>query len=235
MHPQHFLPHGTVLLVNFDGNDGNRSHKMYRVASDGALRTGQENTADRLPSLAGPQDRAPADNLNPFLVAINADMAFRRFKRNPVPLCADYEELVDLTIKLADKIYFQPLVDQIEDEIEKIRSGRIVAVECAKETQTQEEVHMEDESTTEKADDDEEKPITNKEAARFSRTGRLVKKPGPGASHEETIDYFQYLMSGRGMFFFSIGFSCSLTFGVLDHELTSDDEELLEELGLDYY
>ena len=91
-------------------------HTVYVVAPDGALRVGGRNQDERLPSFTGPRARAPADTLNPFLVVINAEMAFRRFKRNPHALYKEYEELIDLTIELVQKIYFQLLVNWIEEE-----------------------------------------------------------------------------------------------------------------------
>lgn len=59
-------------------------------------------------------------------------MAFRRFRRNASPLCQEFTELIDLTIKLAEKIYFQPLVEEIEEEIARNRNARNVAIQAAK-------------------------------------------------------------------------------------------------------
>lgn len=53
---------------------------------------------------------------------VSAEMAFRRFKRHPHALYEEYEELINLTIKLVQKIYFQSLVSRIEEEIEKIHT-----------------------------------------------------------------------------------------------------------------
>jgi len=198
MNPHHFLPKGTGFLVHNDMEGDHLSHKVYVVAPDGALRAGGRNHDERLPPFTGPRARAPADSLNPFLVVINAEMAFRRFKRHPHALYEDYEELINLTIELVQKIYFQPLVSRIEEEIEKIRTGRIAAVQGAKDAQG--DVHMGgvDEFGA-RTSNDADKTITRRDAGRFSRTGRVVEKPDPGAPHNKIIEYRQYLMSGRGM------------------------------------
>ena len=109
MHPEHFLPRGAGLLVQ-----GGQGVVPYVAAPDGALRIGGEDTGDRFPSFDRPNARAPEKMLNPFLVVVNADMAFRRFRRQshplydehsgvrrqPHPLCNDYSELMDLTTSL---------------------------------------------------------------------------------------------------------------------------------------
>lgn len=124
-------------------------------------------------------------------------MAFRRFKRNPHALYEEYEELINLTIELVQKIYFQPLVSRIEEEIEKIRTGRIAAVQGAKDAQG--DVHVDEFGA--RTSNNADKVITRKDAGRFSRTGRAVEKPDPAAPHNKIIEYHQYLMSGRGMTF----------------------------------
>ena len=91
------------------------------------------------------------------------------------------------------RIYFQPLVDIVWKEIEEIRSTRNIAVlEAAR------DMHMgsidEFRATTR---DGEDKTNTRRDE-RFSRTGRVVERPDPGACHDKTIEYYQYLMSGQG-------------------------------------
>jgi hypothetical protein len=194
LNPQHFLPRGAGFLVHIDQGVHHLSHNVYVVAPDGALRAGRQNDDQRLPPFTGPQARAQADALNPFLVVINADMAFRRFRRNAYPLCQEFTELIDLTIKLAEKIYFQPLVERIEEEIERIRNAH-AAIQAAKDADGDVRMGSMDEFGAKTSN----KTITRKDARKFSRTGRAVERPGPGASHEEIIEYRQYLMSGRGM------------------------------------
>jgi hypothetical protein len=198
LNPQRFLPRGAGFLVHVDQGVHHLSHKVYVVAPDGALRAGGQNDGLRLPPFTGPQARKSADALNPFLVVINADMAFRRFRRNASPLCQEFTELIDLTIKLAEKIYFQPLVDEIEEEIERSRSVRNIAIQAAKDAARDVRMGSMDEFGA-KTSNDKDKNITRKDARKFSRTGRVVERPGPGASHGEIIEYRRYLMSGRDM------------------------------------
>jgi len=95
-------------------------------------------------------------------------MAFRRFKRAPHPLCQEYDELIDLTIELVKKIYFQPLVDIAWKEIEETRSTRNIAVEAAR---VAGDVHMGS------VDEDREDKIITRRDGRYSRTGRVVARP----------------------------------------------------------
>ncbi len=189
MNPQCFLPKGAGLLVHVDQDSV--SHKVYVAAPDGALRAGGQND-QRLPPFTGPQARVAPDILNPFLVVINAEMAFRRFKRHPHSLCDEYTELIDLTISLVEKIYFQPLVYEIEMETEEIR------VQFAKDAEGDVRMGSVDKFRA-KTSIDKNKSINLKDAGKSSRSGRVVERPGPGASHDKVIEYRQYLMSGQGM------------------------------------
>ena len=53
--------------------------------------------------------------------------------------------------------------------------------------------------------DDKDKTITQKNVLRSSRLGKRVKRPAAGAPHDKVIEYYQYLMSGQGMYL-RIGF-----------------------------
>jgi hypothetical protein len=50
-------------------------------------------------------------------------------------LCQEYEEFIALTMELVMKINFQPLLDDVLNEIEEICKSRNAAVEVAKDTQ----------------------------------------------------------------------------------------------------
>ena len=186
MHPQHFLPRGAGLLVQ-----GGQGVVPYMAAPDGALRIGGEDTGDRFPSFDAPNARVTKKLLNPFLVVINADMAFRRFRRQSYPLGNEYSELVDLTISLVEKIYFQPIIADMQRMMKfPLRS-----------TQDADDVEMGGvDEVGAKAGDEKDMTITQKNGHRSSRMGRIVKRPGPGAPHEKVIEYYQYLMSGQGMY-----------------------------------
>ena len=72
--------------------------------------------------------------------------------------------------------------------------------------------------------DEDKKGATNS-----CRIGRVVERPGPGASHDEIIEYRRYLMSEHGITCHFHDSWC-LMFVLLDHEVT-DDEDPLVELG----
>ncbi|PPQ88492.1 hypothetical protein CVT25_013161, partial [Psilocybe cyanescens] len=170
--------------------------------------------------------RASENALNPFLVILNAEIAFRRFKRRPHPLCAEYTELIDLTIDLVHKLYFKPLVDQIEWKRAQAR--------LAYSTDPEGNANMAgtvDEFGTGKAED-KNTTITPRVIDKKSRTGTVVTRPGPIASHDEVIEYNQYLMSGCGRHFL---FSSYVYHYDVDDEDEEDDEDSngqLPELGL---
>ena len=167
--------------------------KPYVISEDGALRENTNNDSARLPAFTSYQRQKPEHMLNPLLVIINAEIVFRRFQRNPHPLCDDYQELIQLTITLVDKIYYQPLVDEImqtldhfapRPEVQDVEIGGSV-VDFGRQT-----------------GGEADKTLTRKGGV--GRTGGVVEKPGPGASHDEVIEYRQYLMSGCGMTIFEI-------------------------------
>ncbi|KAF4618075.1 hypothetical protein D9613_012655 [Agrocybe pediades] len=174
LHPDHFLPQeGNALRVfTEDGND--LSGKMYFVSPDGALREGRDNTQPLLPPFTSNRGRAEKDILNPFLVVLNAEIAFRRFREEPHRhvLCQDYNEVIDLTIDLMDKIYFQPVIEAEREEMARLCTIFLGA---------------------KYKDVDLDRP---RELPKNSRMGVVVKKPGRDASADEVIEYHRYLMSG---------------------------------------
>ncbi|KDR80411.1 hypothetical protein GALMADRAFT_242836 [Galerina marginata CBS 339.88] len=173
LHPRHYLQKKGSALTVFTELGADLSGKMYVVSPDGALREGPDNSSPRLPAFASNRARLPEDALNPFLVVLNAEIAFRRFKKRPHPLCAE----------LVNKIYFQPLVDVLEQRRKETR--------LAYSTKAEGDVAMEetvDKFRTRKAGDN----------VKRSRTGTVVQRPGPDASHDEIIGYSLYLMSGCG-------------------------------------
>lgn len=167
------------------------SGKSYFVSPDGALREGPENDKPRLPAFPSNQARSLEDMLNPFLVVLNAEIAFRRFRRKSRPLCAEYTELVDLTIELVSKIYNKPLVDEIMRDITKLN----VAYSLDKDGDADMEGTVDEFGMNKGVDN---VTITQKQVGKGSRAGGVVKKPGVGASHDDVIAYRQYLMSGCG-------------------------------------
>ena len=186
LQPHHLLQKGGGLTVHTkqgDMVDG----KLYVVSEDGALRENTKNDSARLPAFTSHPGRAPEHMLNPLLVIINAEMAFRRFQRNPHLLCDDYQELMQLTITLVDKIYFKPVVDELLPTLEKLTSRAGV-----------QDVEMAGPANEFRGQPEGEKDKTLTRRGGVGWTGGVVEKPGPGASHDEVIEYQQYLMSGCG-------------------------------------
>ncbi|KAF4612538.1 hypothetical protein D9613_012773 [Agrocybe pediades] len=118
----HFLPEkGNTLTVFTEEENDLSDGKMYFVSPDGALREGRDNTQPLLPPFTSNRGRAEKDILNPFLVVLNAEIAFRRFREQPRRvLCQEYNELIDLTIDLMDKIYFQPVIEAEREEMDDL-------------------------------------------------------------------------------------------------------------------
>ncbi|RXW12811.1 hypothetical protein EST38_g13044 [Candolleomyces aberdarensis] len=100
------------LAVHSLGEQG--STMVYFAAEDGTLRN--RATRARLPPFSSHPRSPPADTLNPWLVVINANIAIQRSRRNQqnkmsAPMyCPWHDELRDLTMQLAAKICYPPLV-----------------------------------------------------------------------------------------------------------------------------
>ena len=146
--------------------------------------------------------------LDPFLVVINADLAFRRSRRQSYPLGDEYSKLVDPAISLVETIYFQPIIADIERKKETTR------LRFAQDADGNVEMGSVDEFGA-KAGDEKDK-ITQKNVLRSSR---IVKRPGPGAIN--TWVKVQPLA-----FFHSWSYARILS----DQDLTPEDEDLLVEL-----
>ncbi|KAF9553431.1 hypothetical protein CPC08DRAFT_767543 [Agrocybe pediades] len=191
LHPRHFLQHNGSGLPVYARVENGVSGKFYFASPDGAFRAGPDNDQDLLPPFATEGRPEGVALLNPFLVVIHAGIAFRRFKKLSLPsLCEHYEELIKLTLDLVEKIYFEPLVDRV-DEYRAAYRHSVSAKDSDGDVAMTGTV---DEFGAGKASDND-KTIT-KRTARNSRTGTVVKRPGPDASHEERVEYSLYLMSG---------------------------------------
>lgn len=126
--------------------------------------------------------------LNPFYVILHAEITFRRHRRSyPDPPCAEYKELIDLTIELVNKMYHPPLVKKIHDTYSKIATEEHYSELIARQR------HADRVNATE---------ITPEIPDPQSKMGKVVNHPGPGASDDQYVEYYQYLMSGYGRHFF---------------------------------
>ena len=193
LHPEHFLPNGDLSF--YDGT----STKHYSIGHDRALREapGDSDNCPRLPPFSFDAPREKGKRLNPFLVILNAEIRFRRFRKMGLaPLCQHYEELIDLTIQLVQLIYHQPLVEAIFERLYKRHCDHMLVY-----PKTSAAMDVDLGKVRSKTDDQAESDHTIR-SSRRSRTGAgVVRNPGPGAAADELIEYGQYLMSGRGMFF----------------------------------
>jgi len=109
LHPEHLLPKGSSLTFYTRVNDQLHG-KDYVIGHDRTLRESPGTTdSPRLPPFTFDANRA-ALPLNVFLVVLNAEIKFRRYRRiGTMPkLPADVEELMDKTIELVELIYWKP-------------------------------------------------------------------------------------------------------------------------------
>ena len=119
LHPEHFLPKGSDLVF-YEPSNTQVTGKRYVVGYDRTLRQfpGTEG-CDRLPPFTFDVNRGTGLSLNPFLVVLNAEIKFRRFKRmmsrlneeqrRRFMLPPEMMELIDETIKLVNLIYWKPI------------------------------------------------------------------------------------------------------------------------------
>ena len=109
LHPEHLLPKGSSLTFYTRVNDQLHG-KDYVIGHDRTLRESPGTTdSPRLPAFTFDANRA-ALPLNVFLVVLNAEIKFRRYRRmGTMPkLPEDVEELMNETIKLVELIYWKP-------------------------------------------------------------------------------------------------------------------------------
>jgi len=137
--------------------------------------------------------------LNPILIVLNAEITFHHFRR-PHPLCAEYTELINLTIDFVHKIYFKPYLSG-PNWVEAQSNSSCLFYRCRRWCQYGRNCWW----IWNRQGCRQWWIIIQKAIGKKSRTGGVVKKPGTGTSHDNITAYHQYLMSGCGRpFFFSI-------------------------------
>ena len=180
LHPEHLLPKGSDLTI-FTHTNGQLSGKPYVVGQDRTLRE-SPGTLDcpRLPSFDFDADRSSTLPLNVFLVVLNAEIKFRRYKRmQHLPdLPKDVEDLIDTTIHLVDLIYWKPVETPTPYQQRATRSIPTTEVDV------------------QNIQDGEMGMRTNVEDNDVERS--VIKGPGANATLEERREYGQSLMSGHG-------------------------------------
>ncbi|KAF8220871.1 hypothetical protein L208DRAFT_1416005 [Tricholoma matsutake] len=112
IYPEHFLPGGATLTVR---NRYLRTSASYVASRDHRLRLSSDPNSPRLPPFRHEHQTRPTRNrVNVFLVAINAELKFRRYfeevllNDRPSPLPADVHSLMQACINLIDLIYWTP-------------------------------------------------------------------------------------------------------------------------------
>ncbi|KAF6762499.1 hypothetical protein DFP72DRAFT_1164431 [Ephemerocybe angulata] len=201
LHPEHFLPVGNGIVMhtkdpsNKDPSNKPRTiPKLYMIAKDGVLREGKDSTSPRFPAFPFTHPRAPERRMNPLLLILNAEVAFQHFLRLPQEdhlnrLYREYQELIELTLELVVLLFHSPISGKASGDGTN-REKRI--------TPERRGGHA----------------SGKRKAVKYSRLGKEIKDPGPNTSHEEAIDFWRYLMSGR------------------DGPLNQKDEENLYSAGL---
>jgi hypothetical protein len=109
IHPEHFLPRGSVLPVFHSGTS---TSTIYVSERDRCLRKSSEPDSPRLPTFCHvTESRCWTDCLNVFLVILNAEIKFHRYLHMisenppPTPLPADILTLMHLMMELVDLLY----------------------------------------------------------------------------------------------------------------------------------
>ncbi|KAF8181262.1 hypothetical protein BJ912DRAFT_979880 [Pholiota molesta] len=110
LQPKHFLPNNSCLTRYPTQNGLLETPKLYQVDSNGVLREAPL-TADspRYPSFRFEGNRERGAKLNPYLVILAAEIKFRRYlvAPNAPPLDAEYQALIEKTLKVADLLYWE--------------------------------------------------------------------------------------------------------------------------------
>ncbi|KAG5637185.1 hypothetical protein H0H81_005442 [Sphagnurus paluster] len=199
LRPFHMLPQGKLLVKYSRDATGHVSHKLYTASAvDNTLREYPgSKSCPRFPKISFDSPRPPAARPNPFLVVLDAEIKFRRYLRQkcppPLELPTDVMDLMRLTTELVELIFWDPVV--LPNTLAAQKGVKIV-----RQTST-----IPRGTDISYADDDAQDGT----ATFVDR----VKKPGPGATLEERLEYGQYICSGR------------------DLSIDSDEEDKLAELG----
>ena len=196
LHPKHLLPAGNVLTL-YDRANGQVSFKTYVAAPDHTLREspGTDDTFPRFPSFALDPNRPSEQLLNPFLVILNAEIKFRRYRlllNNPDPLPADVMELITKTMTLVELIYWRP---SVRPNTAAARYRDQMSVDPVQDVDNVVPEPMETSHEEEDDDDDAEEGGSTEQESNY---GYGKAPPGVDATLAERIDYGQYLISGHG-------------------------------------
>lgn len=214
------------------------------MGEDGALREGRESISPRCPAFSPSNLRAEDHRVNPLLVVLKADMVFRRFRRLgekfTQSLCPEYAELVDLTIQIADTLYYLPIArvaGGVYARYFPLQSGSSAQHETADSGTSQNHVSEsrdnQDMTATPKSRPGGLTGDTGRkrEAVRYSRFGKEVCQPGPNASNRgQRLLPLYYIRPRQVLWLVPLPNLHTNIF--LDVPLNSHDEAILKSTGL---
>ena len=199
MHPEHFLPRGAILPVY---DHATRTRKHYVPSRDRRLRESIEPDSARLPPFRHDfQNRGKDENLSIFLVALNAEIKFRRYLKMiqeyppTTPLPDDVLALMHRVIELVDLLYWAPVPTKGS------KGYTIVAERALLEPKKLESAGRSSQQQDTEATSDEEggmegSPTPSKASKMLKRSRRL---PWPADADLETRKaYGTALMCGHG-------------------------------------
>jgi hypothetical protein len=150
LHPRHFLLGKRCLPIYSVGPENEVKIRLYATARDNDLYEITANispegggiivdpsrcTENHLPSFRAPRRPKIAQNVNPFLVIINAEIKFKRYNNLNIPeeekLPPRIDSLIEKTIELVNLIYeaeenYPPLEESADRATgsKRKRSGR---------------------------------------------------------------------------------------------------------------
>jgi hypothetical protein len=196
LHPEHFLPHGAILPIY---DPATRTWKNYVAPCDRRLRESVEPDSACLPPFRRDlQNRHQTDRVNIFLVAINAEIKFRRYfkmiKQDPptTPLPDDVLALMRRVIELIELIYWEPAPT-------KGSAGEALLAERASlKRKYPERAAKPSQPRYTDTTPGEESPPTLTQASKLSKRSRRVNWLA-FASLEERMAYGNALVSGHGI------------------------------------
>jgi len=187
LHPEHFLPGGSVLTVY---DYASQTRKTYLPSTDRRLRESPDPASPLLPSFPAPS-RILAARLNPFFAIINAEIKFRRYLRmDPpaIPLPDDVHELMRMSKELVDLIYWVPTATPGSEGARVNKDIKVARVNPAKSKRPRPDKS------------DEEGVATKRVHIQKSTSGGANRFPWPeGADLETRVEMGSALLSGHGV------------------------------------
>lgn len=204
LHPEHFLPFDNVLLVY---DPVTRTRKTYVAARDRVLRESPEPNSTPLPPFRHiGKEREQPNHLNVFLVALNAEIKFRRYfemvRHDPptVPLPDHVLNLMHSTMELIQLVYWEPVPTK-GSHGEKVLA-QIIAHRLQNPGRF---ARPNPKKNIERSSSDESEMDVRKDPLASSATPKVYRgTPWPEDADMETrMAIGRSLMSGHGLFLFS--------------------------------